>query len=62
MANADIAFSDSFSARLKRLKGRLTWTLETEYHARLTEFDRNLRSLDEAMAGSVRPLASGGNP
>ena len=50
MANADIAFSDSFAARLKRLKGRLTWTLETEYHARLTEFDRNLRSLDEAMA------------
>jgi tetratricopeptide (TPR) repeat protein len=48
MANADIAFSDT--ARLKRLKGRLTWTLETEYHARLTEFDRNLRSLDEAMA------------
>ena len=50
MANADIAFSDSFAARLKRLKGRLTWTLETEYHARLTEFDRNLRSLDQAMA------------
>ena len=50
MANADIAFSDSFAARLKRLKGRLTWALETEYHARLTEFDRNLRSLDEAMA------------
>jgi chromosome segregation ATPase len=50
MANADVAFSDSFAARLKRLKGRLTWTLETEYHARLTEFDRNLRSLDEAMA------------
>jgi len=50
MANADVAFSDNFAARLKRLKGRLTWTLETEYHARLTEFDRNLRSLDEAIA------------
>ena len=50
MASADVAFSDSFATRLKRLKGRLTWTLETEYHARLTEFDRNLRSLDEAMA------------
>ena len=49
MANADSAFSDSLSARLKRLKGLLTWTLETEYHARLTEFDQNLRSLDEAM-------------
>ncbi|MDH3273484.1 MAG: tetratricopeptide repeat protein [Gammaproteobacteria bacterium] len=36
--------------RLKRLKGLLTWTLETEYHERLTEFDQNIRSLDEAMA------------
>jgi tetratricopeptide (TPR) repeat protein len=35
--------------RLQRLKGLLTWTLETEYHGRFTEFDRNLRSLDEAM-------------
>ena len=50
MASADVAFSDNFAARLKRLKGRLTWALETQYHARLTEFDRNLRSLDEAMA------------
>ena len=36
--------------RVKRLKGILTYTLRTEYHARLTEFDRNVRSLDEAMA------------
>ncbi|MDJ0710667.1 MAG: tetratricopeptide repeat protein [Woeseiaceae bacterium] len=36
--------------RLKRLKGILVWHLETQYHGRLTEFDRNLRSLDEAMA------------
>lgn len=50
MASADVAFSDELAARLKRLKGLLTWTLETEYHARLTEFDRNLRSLDEVMA------------
>ena len=50
VANADSAFSDNFAARLKRLKGTLTWTLETQYHARLTEFDQNLRSLDEAMA------------
>lgn len=35
--------------RLQRLKGLLTWTLETEYHERFTEFDRNLRSLDDAM-------------
>ena len=36
--------------RVKRLKAILTYTLRTEYHARLTEFDRNVRSLDEAMA------------
>jgi tetratricopeptide (TPR) repeat protein len=36
--------------RLQRLKGVLVWRLETEYHDRLTEFDENLRRLDEAMA------------
>jgi predicted negative regulator of RcsB-dependent stress response len=36
--------------RIKRLKGVLLWRLETEYHERLTRFDENLRSLDEAMA------------
>jgi chromosome segregation ATPase len=37
-------------ARIQRLKGRLTWTLETEYHERLTEFDSHLRELNGAMA------------
>ena len=36
--------------RVKRLKGLLVWRLQTEYHDRLTEFDQNLRGLDEAMA------------
>ncbi len=36
--------------RLRRIKGLVMFTLETEYHERFTEFDRNLRSLDEAMA------------
>jgi tetratricopeptide (TPR) repeat protein len=36
-------------ARLNRLKGLVIFDLETEYHERFTEFDRNLRSLDEAM-------------
>jgi hypothetical protein len=36
--------------RAHRLMGLLVWALRTEYHNRLTEFDRNLRSLDEAMA------------
>ncbi len=40
----------SATQRIKRLKGVLVWRLETEYHERLTEFDMNLRSLDEAMA------------
>ncbi|HNP34240.1 MAG TPA: tetratricopeptide repeat protein [Woeseiaceae bacterium] len=36
--------------RIQRLRGLLVWTLNTEYHERLTEFDRNLRNLDAAMA------------
>ena len=36
--------------RLQRLKGVLTYTLRTEYHERLTEFDKNVRGLDQAMA------------
>jgi len=43
---------EALQRRTGRLKGMLTWTLETEYHDRLTEFDRNLRSLDVAMATS----------
>jgi tetratricopeptide (TPR) repeat protein len=35
--------------RIQRLKGTLLWTLETEYHERLTRFDENLRDLDTAM-------------
>jgi tetratricopeptide (TPR) repeat protein len=36
--------------RAQRLMGLLVWALKTEYHDRLTEFDQNLRGLDEAMA------------
>ena len=50
LTSADSAFESELQRRLKRLKGTLTWTLATEYHARLAEFDRNLRSLDAAMA------------
>ena len=35
--------------RIRRLKGVLTYRIETEYHERFSEFDRNLRTLDEAM-------------
>lgn len=40
----------SLQQRVRRIKGMLTWTLETEYHDRLAEFDENLRSLDAGMA------------
>jgi tetratricopeptide (TPR) repeat protein len=46
---SDSPFEDSLKQRVKRLKGMLTWTLETEYHERLTEFNENLSGLDEAM-------------
>ena len=41
---------DALQARLDRLRGRVTWSIETEYHERFTQFDKNLRSLGEAMA------------
>ena len=40
---------DALLQKLQRLKGIVTWDLETTYHARFTEFDRNVRSLDEAI-------------
>jgi len=45
----DRSDKDVLLQKLQRLKGLVTWDLETTYHARLTEFDRNVRSLDEAM-------------
>ncbi len=39
-----------FAERLRRLQGLLMFTLEMEYHQRLTRFDHNLRELDDAMA------------
>ncbi|MDH3613228.1 MAG: tetratricopeptide repeat protein [Gammaproteobacteria bacterium] len=50
LQGSESAFAVSSLQRLRRLKGMLTWTLETKYHERLTEFDRNLRGLDHAMA------------
>ena len=46
---SDSPFEGSLEQRVRRLKGMLTWTLETEYHERLTEFNENLSGLDEAM-------------
>ena len=39
-----------YETRTLRMKGILLFTLETEYHDRLTVFDQNLRTLDDAMA------------
>ncbi len=50
LGSSESAFASSLLHRINRLKGIVTWTLETEYHDRLTRFDKNLRSLDEAMA------------
>lgn len=45
LGDADAASSH----RIRRLKGVITWTLETEYHERLAQFDANLELLGEAM-------------
>jgi hypothetical protein len=47
-------FEDSMMRRVQRLKGALTWTLETEYHDRLTAFSQNLGTLDEAVQVAQR--------
>lgn len=50
LQGSDSPSAESAMRRIERLKGTLAFTLATEYHDRLTEFDRNLRGLDEAMA------------
>jgi predicted negative regulator of RcsB-dependent stress response len=50
LAESQSPSGDDMRARVQRLKGLLAWTLETEYHERLTTFDQNLRGLDDAMA------------
>ncbi len=50
LQGAETPFETALQHRMMRLKGLLIYTLETEYHERFTEFDRNLRGLDEAMA------------
>ncbi len=49
LADSERGDKPALEARLQRLKGRVIWSIETEYHERFTEFDRNLRSLGEAM-------------
>ncbi len=39
-----------FERRIRRLRGRIEFTLETEYHERLARFDAHLDELNDAMA------------
>ena len=45
----DGEIADAYRERLDRLRGAITWRLDTEYHERLARFDENLRNLDAAM-------------
>ncbi len=50
LASSDPDDRRGYRDRLSRLKGLIMFTLDTEYHERLTRFDQNLRELDAAMA------------
>jgi tetratricopeptide (TPR) repeat protein len=50
LEGAEFPAGKEMLARVGRLRGKVEFVLETEYHDRLTEFDQNLRSLDQAMA------------
>lgn len=49
LAGAGPAVRENHAPRLKRLKGVLMYTLDTEYHERLTAFASNLKTLTIAM-------------
>jgi Tetratricopeptide repeat len=42
--------AEDAALRLRRLKGAITWSLETNYHQRLTDTHKHLRELDEDVA------------
>jgi hypothetical protein len=50
LQGSDTPFDSSLMSRVQRLNRMLTWTLKTEYHERLTQFDKHLRDLDESIA------------
>ena len=49
LRTADYPEDHPLMLRVKRLKGSLLWTLETEYHARLTETYKHLTELNEVV-------------
>lgn len=50
LAELEPASREAYEERLLRLKGVLTYTLDTEYHERLTAFAQNLGTLSDAIA------------
>lgn len=50
MAAMNFDSNEQTLRRLQRLRGVLSYTLHTEYHERFTQFDKNVRGLDQAMA------------
>ena len=50
LAELEPASRAAYQARLSRLEGLLAYTLDTEYHERLTTFARNLATLSDAIA------------
>jgi tetratricopeptide (TPR) repeat protein len=50
LLGTDTQYEASLQQRAQRLRGLLVWTLRTEYHERLAQFDQNLRGLDDVMA------------
>jgi hypothetical protein len=49
LAGSNAADAEELHSRIRRVRGAITWTLRTEYHERLTEFDRNVRELQAAV-------------
>ena len=49
LAGDDSQRAQELTERARRLGGALRWTLATEYHDRLTQFDRHLRELQSSI-------------
>ena len=49
LEGVDTPQAEALRQRIRRLQGILTWVLRTEYHERLSVFDRHLKELDEAV-------------
>ena len=58
LENAQSPQLEELRARLRRVPGALNWTLQTEYHERLTSFDQNLRELQTDIDSMTEQYAS----